>query len=303
MKTNRSSPQPAHVQLRRVRRSLPPTPRLRRTGGEGGRGSERGEGGDLSRRSRTPAIGAVCGEGGYILLGVVIIVVIMGIFMGLAVPVWQHVMKREREEELLWRGRQYVRAIELYQTKYPGAFPPSIDVLVEQKFLRKAYPDPMVEDGEWKILRQLSPEIRQMMNPAARGRGEEGEGRRGRGPGLSPSQSQSSSQRSSRTRSSTSRVGAGSGEQGLGGIVGVMSRSEEESIRIIDGKDNYSEWLFVYMQEARGTRRPGAGRRRQPGFPGQQPGMGGRQPGLPGQQRGLGRSRGQQRRQPPQRQR
>jgi type II secretory pathway pseudopilin PulG len=290
MKTDRSSPQPAYVQLRRVRRSLPPTPRLRRTGGEGGGGSERG-------------------EGGYILLGVVIIVVIMGIFMGLAVPVWQHVMKREREEELLWRGRQYVRAIELYQTKYPGAFPPSIDVLVEQKFLRKAYPDPMVQDGEWKILRQLSPEIRQMMNPAARGRGEEGEGRRGRGPGLSPSQRQSSSQRSSRTRSSTSRLGAGSGEQGLGGIVGVMSRSEEDSIRIIDGKNKYSEWLFVYMQEARGTRRPGAGRR-QPGFPGRQPGMGGRQPGLggrqpglPGQQPGLGRSRGQQRRQPPQRQR
>jgi type II secretory pathway pseudopilin PulG len=218
-----------------------------------------------------------------------IIIVIMGLFMGLAVPVWQHVMQREREEELLWRGRQYVRAIELYQKKYPGTFPANLDILVEQKFLRKAYPDPMAEDGEWKILRQLSPEVRRMMNPGARG-GERGRGRQR--PGLSQSESQRST-----TRSSRSRLGAGSEEQGLGGIVGVVSKSEEESIRVIDGKNKYNEWIFVYMQETRGTRRPGGRGRGQPGQPGQQPGLGGRQPG-PGQQPGLGRPRGQQR-QPP----
>ncbi len=111
---------------------------------------------------------------GYVLLGVTIIIVIMGIFMGMAVPVWQHVMQREREEELLWRGRQYVQAIELYQRKHPGAFPPNVEILVEQKFLRKAYEDPMAEDGEWKVLRQLSPEIRSMMTPGGQ------QGRRGR---------------------------------------------------------------------------------------------------------------------------
>jgi type II secretory pathway pseudopilin PulG len=220
-----------------------------------------------------------------------IILVIMGIFMGLAVPVWQHVMKREREEELLWRGRQYVRAIELYQKKYPGAFPPKMDILVEQKFLRKAYTDPMAEDGEWKILRQLSPEVRRMMNPAARAGGEGQPGRRGQSQGLSQRQSQGSTT----TRPSRSRLGAGSGEQGLGGIIGVVSKSDEESIRIIDGKSKYNEWLFVYMQQTRGTRRPGGRGGRQPGQPGQQPGLGGRQPGLPGQQPGLGRPRGQQR--------
>jgi type II secretory pathway pseudopilin PulG len=228
---------------------------------------------------------------GYVLLGVLIILVIMGIFMGLAAPAWQHVMKREREEELLWRGRQYVRAIELYQKKYPGAFPANIDILVEQKFLRKAYTDPMVEDGEWKILRQLSPEVRRMRNPAARG-GERGRG--GQSPGLSQRQSQTLSQRS-KTRSTRSRLGAGSEEQGLGGIVGVVSKSEEESIRIIDGKNKYNEWLFVYMQETRGTRRPAGRGRGRAGQPGQQPGLGGRQPGLPRQQPELGRPRGQQR--------
>ena len=264
----------------------------------------------LSRRSRSLSTAAECGEGGYVLLGVTIILVIMGLFMGLAAPVWQHVMKREREEELLWRGRQYVRAIELYQRKFPGAFPPNIDILVEQKFLRKAYTDPMVKDGEWKVLRQLSPEVRRMMNPAARA-GDQGErGRSGRSPGLSQSQSQRQ-KRSTTTRSPRSRLGGGSGEQGLGGIVGVMSTSEEDSIRIIDGKDKYSEWLFVYVQQRRGARRPGRGRGQpgrpgqqpglggqQPGRPGQQPGLGGQQPGSPGQQPGLGQPRGQQRRRP-----
>ena len=49
-----------------------------------------------------------------------------------------------------------------------------------------------------------------------------------------------------------------------------------------------------YMQETRGTRRPGGRGIGRQGQPGQQPGLGRRQPG-PGQQPGLGRPRGQQR--------
>jgi hypothetical protein len=165
--------------------------------------------------------------------------------------------------------------------------------LVEQKFLRKAYTDPMVEDGEWKVLRQLSPEVRRMMNPAARAGGTPEQ----RG-GLS--QSQRKTQRSTTTRSSRSRLG-GSAEQGLGGIVGVVSTSEEESIRVIDGKNHYNEWIFVYVQQVQGTRRPGLPGRQQPDLGGRQPGLGGQQPGLGGQPPGARRPRGMQpqgRRQP-----
>ena len=139
--------------------------------------ARRGEGGV---RSPKPRSCISCGEGGYVLLGVVIVLVIMGIFMGAAAPVWQHIMKREREEELIWRGKQYVQAIKLYQNKHPGAYPPKLDILVEQKFLRKLFPDPMTEDGEWKLLRQNSPEIRTLSRPGGR-RG--GQGAAGQQPG------------------------------------------------------------------------------------------------------------------------
>ena len=102
-------------------------------------------------------------ERGYVLFGIAIGLVILGIAMTAAVPLWQKVMQREREQELIFRGYQYMQAIELYQRKYPGAYPADIDVLVKEKFLRKAYTDPFSEDGEgeFRILRQMSPELQQ----------------------------------------------------------------------------------------------------------------------------------------------
>src|SRR5262245_62860623 len=100
------------------------------------------------------------GESGYILIGIVIILVILGVALVAAVPLWQKAVQREREQELIFRGYQYMQAIERYQRKYPGAYPPTIELLVEQKFLRKAYKDPFGgEKGEWNLLRQLSPEL------------------------------------------------------------------------------------------------------------------------------------------------
>ena len=196
------------------------------------------------------------GEGGYVLLGIVLLIVIMGIFMGAAVPIWQHLMRREKEDELIWRGNQYIRAIELYQRKHPGAYPAKFEDLVEQKFLRKLYKDPMSEDGEWKVLRQLSPEVRSLMGTAGAPPGAGRRGRRGR--------TERRTGRASETRPSSTRFGGAEG-QGLGGIVGVASKNEEESIRVLDGKEHYNEWLFVYAARAQAGRPP---RTRPPGAPG-----------------------------------
>jgi hypothetical protein len=65
--------------------------------------------------------------------------------------------KREKEEEMIWRGKQYVRGIKLYQRKL-GRFPTSLDDLTKPKvgtlrFMRKAYKDPMnKEDGSWRLI-------------------------------------------------------------------------------------------------------------------------------------------------------
>ncbi len=191
-------------------------------------------------------------EEGYVLFGIAIGLVILGISLTTAVPLWEKVVQRDREQELIFRGYQYMQAVQLYQTKFPGAFPPTVDILVEQKFLRRAYKDPFstTEDGEFRIIRQMSPELQQAAlqgqreagraagitdlnrsrartsSPGARG------GQGGGGQGGSQSRFQST-------------LGRGASGQGLGGIVGVASAGEAETFYKVAGKDTYRDWLFV----------------------------------------------------------
>ena len=69
-------------------------------------------------------------------------------------PVWKQSVQREKEAELIFRAGQYARAVALYQRKYANAFPPSVDVLLREKFLRKKYKDP-VTNGEFRYLSPL----------------------------------------------------------------------------------------------------------------------------------------------------
>ena len=64
--------------------------------------------------------------------------------------------RREREEETVWRGEQYERAIGLYFRKF-GRYPTKVDDLTRQtngvRFLRQAYTDPMnKDDGSWRFI-------------------------------------------------------------------------------------------------------------------------------------------------------
>ncbi len=134
----------------------------------------------------------------------------------------------------------------------------------------------MAEDGEWKVLRQLSPEIRSMMTPGGQ------QGRRGRQGRRAREQQMEQEQRQQERERRTSSFQPGrprgrNDEAALGGVVGVVSTSEEETIRIVDGKTKYNEWLFIYAGETRGNRRPGAGGQANPDSA---PGPGA--PGTPG---------------------
>ncbi len=76
---------------------------------------------------------------------------VMSLMLSVALPVWHTVARREREEELIFRGNQYVRAIELFQRKYAGTFPPNVDALLQGRFLRRRYLDPITND-EFQVL-------------------------------------------------------------------------------------------------------------------------------------------------------
>jgi type II secretory pathway pseudopilin PulG len=85
-------------------------------------------------------------QAGYAMAALLVGMSVMAVMMAAALPVWNHAARREKEAELVWRGEQYRRAIMLFQRKYANSFPPSVDLLVEQKFLRKKYKDPITNE-------------------------------------------------------------------------------------------------------------------------------------------------------------
>lgn len=95
-------------------------------------------------------------EKGYSLLVAIFAVTIFSILILTARAHWETEIRRDLEAELIFRGRQYVIAIEKYVKKNNNLFPPNLDVLFEKKFIRKLYPDPMSESGIWNIVMQSS---------------------------------------------------------------------------------------------------------------------------------------------------
>jgi type II secretory pathway pseudopilin PulG len=172
---------------------------------------------------------------------------IMAVMMTVAMPVWKQATQRDKEEELIFRGKQYAHAIELYGRKFANTQPPSIDVLVQQKFLRKKYKDPITGDDFQAVTANLA--------AAAQGRGAPGASA---GATNSPTGSQNPPaatpppQQSGRGFSPIGTPGSGP----VGGIVGVASKSKDKSIRIYNGRSHYNEWVFVYQPQ---QQTPGAG--------------------------------------------
>lgn len=87
---------------------------------------------------------------------VIFLVALMVIGLTVAMPNVLTQGRRLREEQMIWRGQQYDRAIRLYNQK-TGRFAPTVEDLVKGEagihFLRKAYKDPMnTIDGSWRFI-------------------------------------------------------------------------------------------------------------------------------------------------------
>jgi type II secretory pathway pseudopilin PulG len=208
---------------------------------------------------------------------------VMAVLMSVALPVWRHDAQREKEEELVWRAQQYVRAIRLFQRKNQS-FPTSIDMLVQGRYLRKKYKDPITNDdfvpipaagaipGQGGQAGRVG-----QPTPGARG-GAPSSGGMGAGSGFGGGSSLGAG--SGRGSSSGSGFGSSGSSSGFssgtvpGGMIGVVSKSKDESIRLFQGRNHYNEWTFIFVNQQPG----GPGGRGQPGGPGGRgvPGPGGR---------------------------
>jgi type II secretory pathway pseudopilin PulG len=198
---------------------------------------------------------ALCGERGYAMAALLVALAIMSILLTVAMPVWRVESRREKEAELVFRGEQYARAIALFRFKnpnIPNALPPSIDMLVQGRFLRKKYKDPMVANGEFQII------------GGAQG---------------APGAQQPPAQAGARGGTSNPQLGSPNAPT-MGGIMGVRSKSTENSLRTYRGATRYDQWNFTFAI----VPRPGGS------MPMAQPGQGvpGGAPGGPGAPGGRG---------------
>src|SRR5258706_4672640 len=91
-------------------------------------------------------------EQGYMLISVMILLAVFLIALTVGVPKVAESIQRDREVETMQRGKQYIRAIQLYYKKF-HAYPPNMDALVktnEIRFLRKKSIDPVTGKDDWK---------------------------------------------------------------------------------------------------------------------------------------------------------
>jgi type II secretory pathway pseudopilin PulG len=187
---------------------------------------------------------------GYAMVALLVAMSIMTVMMSMAMPVWKTATQREKEAELIFRGQQYARAIELYQRKLPGAAPPNLNVLIDQKFLRKKYKDPITGE-DFELLSPLSPAATSQPEPGQRA-GQSGVSffaqNQAQGPGRMSAPGSQSQGRGGNTPGPTFGIQAG--------ISGVVSKSKATSLRIYNGRNRYNEWQFVYVPR---TPAPGAG--------------------------------------------
>jgi type II secretory pathway pseudopilin PulG len=160
-------------------------------------------------------------ERGYTLVAVVIGIAILTILTAAVAPAVSLIMQRDREEELIFRGRQYVRAIVIFQKRY-GRMPTSLKELYTNRprSIRKLFKEPICNCDDWALIIQGTPD-------AVAGTG-----------GPAPSQ---------RPQPTPGPLPFGSPGQtvNVGPIVGVRSKVKKNSIREWRGQKSYDQWKFI----------------------------------------------------------
>jgi type II secretory pathway pseudopilin PulG len=205
---------------------------------------------------RRPQRSAQASQAGFLLIGILFVMTLMIIALAATAPNIATQIKRDREEELVRRGKQYERALQLFYRR-SGRFPTSVEQLENTnniRFLRRKYVDPITGKDEWRVIRfgQAKPKPRPPWMV-------------GQGPVAGTGPSPTGGIAGAVSAESMSRPLSGSSTLGGGPIVGVSSTSEKEGLKEIDQKTHYNEWEFVYDPTLDQTLRGMAQQGRPPG--------------------------------------
>jgi type II secretory pathway pseudopilin PulG len=259
-------------------------------------------------------------ESGYVLLAVMLAFTLILIALSIEAPRIAQQIKREKEEELVHRGKDYATAVKRYVHKNGGRFPVSLEQLEDTnhvRFLRKKYKDPMTGEADWRLVhfgeaQIVIPATNPGLNPSSTNPGLSSSGTTGSsslGGNANPAVNNTASTfpggqtapgppPPSNTIGTLTTSNIGNGQTvGGGQIIGVASVNKGQAIKEFNDKDHYDEWFFVYdlrLEQTGGTGvaiaapRGAAGSAGTPGAPGPsasptpvQPGPGGTTPSPP----------------------
>lgn len=228
---------------------------------------------------------ATASQRGFALMMVMFLTTLVLLGAMAAAPYIRTERRREKEEEMIWRGKQYVRGIKLYYRK-TGRFPTSVNDLTKPKlgslhFMRQAYDDPMNKaDGSWRLIYvgpsgqligSLKPQQAIQMpgplgapagaNPpqaagfGAPGFGQPAQGQAGSPPAATPTGTNAGQPVSGTPGSNAvSADAANATPSGLvsdapligGNIIGVGSKINKRSIIVYDKATNYRLFEFIW---------------------------------------------------------
>ncbi|HMF90222.1 MAG TPA: hypothetical protein VKL40_06240 [Candidatus Angelobacter sp.] len=190
-------------------------------------------------------------QGGYILLAVMLLITLMLIGLAVELPRISQQIKRDKEDELVHRGKEYATAIKRYYHK-AGTYPTSLEQLEDTnhiRFLRKRYKDPMTTEGEWRLIHPGEAQITIPAPSNLPGTNPAGTA----SPSPTPAAGSATGPAATGAPAPGGQMGAlktqniGTGQTfGGGPIIGVASNSKKTSIKEFNGEAEYDRWLFVY---------------------------------------------------------
>lgn len=207
---------------------------------------------------------------GYTLVAIMVFLTVLTISVLVVVPTVYKVMQREREEELLFRGKQYALAIINFQ-KRQGRPPLFLKELMktQPRSARKLFKEPMCDCMDWGLIHPGELFPRPRVNPDETDGGSDFNPTAPRTSTSSPFPSTYGSAPSSGT-STGARPGSGIGtgtDQGNGAgfsnsplfqdkgpeatqgpIIGVYSKLHKKGLRTFKGYEYYDEWGFIAGQ-------------------------------------------------------
>jgi type II secretory pathway pseudopilin PulG len=193
-------------------------------------------------------------ESGYVLLALLLTMTLMLIALSVEAPRIAQQIKRDKEEEMIHRGKDYATAVKRFVHKNGGRYPASVEQLENTnhiRFLRKKYVDPMTGESDWKMVHVGEAEIKiPAPNPGLSGGGGQNPGLFGSGgpnTGAGGQGAGAGSQNNSALPNTLNTNPLGNGQTlGGGQIIGVASVSKKQGIKEFNDKDEYDQWYFVY---------------------------------------------------------